>query len=57
MAGRCRPVLDFRGLEDRAALPDDESGGEGNLDAPASSAGGAMAVAELEGNIGEARED
>jgi hypothetical protein len=32
------------------ALPDDESGGEGNLDA-------ALSVAEVAENLGEARED
>lgn len=40
------------------ALPDDESGGEGNLDAAeVSSAGGALAAVELAENLGEARED
>lgn len=38
------------------ALPEDESGGEGNLDAPVSSAGGALAAVLAEYR-GEARED
>lgn len=56
--------LDFRSSSDcevlpvhALALPDDESGGEGNLDAAVSSAGGALAVAELAGNLGEVLED
>lgn len=39
------------------ALPDDESGGEGNLEAAASSAGGALAAAELAENLGDVLED
>lgn len=41
------------------ALPDDESGGEGNRDAAAavSSAGGAFAVVEAAENLGDASED
>lgn len=39
------------------ALPDDESGGEGNLDAALSSAGGALVAAELAENLGDALED